>query len=42
LNIEKTLKVMKVIEDLEDLDDVEAVYSNLNISDEALQELEAL
>jgi YebC/PmpR family DNA-binding regulatory protein len=36
----KTLQVMKVIEDLEDLDDVQNVYSNLKISDEAIEQLE--
>jgi transcriptional/translational regulatory protein YebC/TACO1 len=41
LDVEQTLKVMKVIEDLEELDDVQNVYSNLNISDEALVKLEA-
>jgi YebC/PmpR family DNA-binding regulatory protein len=41
LSTEDTLKVMKVIEALEDLDDVQNVYSNLNISDEAISQLEA-
>ena len=41
LGVNETLKVMKVIEGLEDLDDVQNVYSNLNISDEALAQLEA-
>lgn len=40
LDVEKTLKVMKAIEDLEDLDDVQNIYSNLNITDEALKVLE--
>ncbi len=40
LDTEETLKVMKVIEALEDLDDVQDVYSNLNISDAALEQLE--
>jgi YebC/PmpR family DNA-binding regulatory protein len=40
LDVEQTLKVMKVIEDLEELYDVQNVYSNLNISDEALLKLE--
>ncbi len=40
LDVEKTIKVMKTIEDLEDLDDVQNIYSNLNISDEAIQMLE--
>lgn len=37
LDLEDTLQVMKVIEILEDLDDVQQVYSNLRISDEALE-----
>ena len=37
LDLEDTLQVMKVIEILEDLDDVQQVYSNLKISDEALE-----
>jgi len=41
LDKEKTLKVMRVIEELEDLDDVQNVYSNLQITDEALEELQA-
>jgi len=41
LDTEKTLKVLKVLENLEDLDDVEEVFSNLNISDEAIKALEA-
>jgi YebC/PmpR family DNA-binding regulatory protein len=40
LDLEKTLQVMKVIEELEDLDDVQTVYSNLRISDQALDHLE--
>ena len=39
---EDTLQVMKVIELLEDLDDVQDVYSNLQLSDEALAEFEAV
>lgn len=41
LSTEDTLQVMKVIELLEDLDDVQDVYSNLQLSDEALVEFEA-
>ncbi len=41
LSVEKTLKVMRVLEDLEDLDDVQSVSSNLQITDEALGQLEA-
>ena len=40
LNPEDTLKVMKVVEALEELDDVQNIYSNLQISDEALAKLE--
>lgn len=40
LDTEKTLKVMKTIEDLEELDDVQNIYSNLDISEEAIQALE--
>ena len=36
-----TAQVLRVIEALEELEDVQNVYSNLNISDEALAELEA-
>ncbi len=35
-----TLQVMNLVETLEDLDDVAKVYSNLEISDEALAEME--
>jgi YebC/PmpR family DNA-binding regulatory protein len=41
LDTEKTLKVMQVIESLEELDDVQSVYSNLDISEEALAALES-
>jgi YebC/PmpR family DNA-binding regulatory protein len=41
LRSDETLQVMRVIENLEELDDVQEVYSNLNISDEALAQLEA-
>ena len=40
LETDKTLKVMRIIEELEELDDVQAVFSNLNISEDALKELE--
>jgi len=36
LKVDQTVKVLKVIEEIEDLDDVQDVYSNLNITDEAL------
>jgi YebC/PmpR family DNA-binding regulatory protein len=41
LPIDETLKVYKMIENLEELDDVQDVFSNLDISDEALAVLEA-
>jgi YebC/PmpR family DNA-binding regulatory protein len=41
LGPKETVQVMGVIEALEELDDVEQVYSGLNISDEAMAELEA-
>ena len=37
LNLEDTLQVMKTIDILEELDDIQEVYSNLKISDEALE-----
>jgi YebC/PmpR family DNA-binding regulatory protein len=40
LDLEKTLKVMKTIENLEELDDVQNIYSNLEISEEAMQAVE--
>ncbi|HUV16783.1 MAG TPA: YebC/PmpR family DNA-binding transcriptional regulator, partial [Pelolinea sp.] len=40
LDIEKTLKVMNAIDAIEELDDVQDVYSNLEISEEALASLE--
>jgi len=41
LDPEPTVQVMKVIEALEELDDVQAVYSNLEFSDEAIAAMEA-
>lgn len=41
LPVEDTLQVMHAIEGVEDLDDVQNVYSNLHISEEALQALES-
>ena len=41
LSPKETVQVMGVIEALEELDDVQQVYSGLNISDEAMAELEA-
>lgn len=40
LNVEDTIQVMKVIENLEELDDVQDVFSNLNITEDALARLE--
>jgi YebC/PmpR family DNA-binding regulatory protein len=40
LEADATLQVMRMIELLEELDDVQGVYSNLNISEEALARLE--
>jgi YebC/PmpR family DNA-binding regulatory protein len=40
LDIDQTVKVMKTIESLEELDDVQNIYSNLDISDEAVQAME--
>lgn len=41
LEPDETLKVMRVIEALEDLDDVQQVFSNLEITDELMQQYEA-
>jgi len=41
LEAENALQVLRVIETLEELDDVQDVYSNLNITDEVLAQLEA-
>jgi YebC/PmpR family DNA-binding regulatory protein len=41
LETDKTLKVMQVIESLEELDDIQSVYSNLEISEDALAALES-
>jgi YebC/PmpR family DNA-binding regulatory protein len=40
LPVDETLKVYKMIESLEELDDVQEVFSNLDITDEALSVLE--
>ena len=40
LNTEKTVKVMKTIEALEELDDIQNIYSNLDITEEAIQAME--
>ena len=41
LSTDDTLQVLRVIDALEDLDDVQDVYSNLAISSDMLQQLEA-
>lgn len=41
LSPEDSVKVMGVIEELEELDDVQKVYSNLNVTDEALAAMAA-
>jgi YebC/PmpR family DNA-binding regulatory protein len=40
LGIDETVQVMRVIEALEELDDVQNVYSNLNVTAEAVAQLE--
>jgi transcriptional/translational regulatory protein YebC/TACO1 len=40
LDVEKTIKVMKTVENLEELDDVQNVYSNLEITEEAIQAMD--
>jgi YebC/PmpR family DNA-binding regulatory protein len=40
LDVESTLQVMRAIESLEELDDVQAVFSNLNVTAEAMAALE--
>ncbi len=39
LDLEETIKVMNVIESLEDLDDIQRVYTNLKITDEAMEKV---
>jgi YebC/PmpR family DNA-binding regulatory protein len=41
LDREATVQVMRLIEQLEELDDIQAVYSNVEITDEALEAMEA-
>lgn len=41
LDLDKTIQVMNVIERIEDLDDILEVYSNLRITDQALEEMGA-
>lgn len=40
LDVESTLKVMKTIENLEELDDIQNIYSNLDITEEAILSME--
>lgn len=40
LDVEQAIKVLKTIENLEELDDVMNIYSNLDITEEALQAME--
>ncbi len=40
LSLENTLQVMRVIDSLEELDDIQAVYTNLKITDDALEGIE--
>jgi YebC/PmpR family DNA-binding regulatory protein len=40
LDTEKTIKVMKTIESLEELDDIQNIYSNLEITEDAIQSME--
>jgi YebC/PmpR family DNA-binding regulatory protein len=42
LSADESLKVMQFVEKLEDLDDVRAVFTNLEVSDEAVELLEAV
>jgi len=41
LDTDKTIKVMRIIEELENLDDVQNVFSNMQITEDALKVLEA-
>jgi len=41
LDTEETVQVLGVIDELEDLDDVQSVYSNLKITDQALEQMAA-
>jgi len=40
LDVEKTVKVMKTIELVEELDDVQNIYSNLDVTEEAIQAMD--
>ena len=41
LDTDQTVQVLRLVEALEELDDVQQVYSNLSISEEAVEQLEA-
>lgn len=41
LDVEDTVKVMKIIEAIEEMDDVLNIYSNLDITEEAIEAMEA-
>ncbi|MEA3396598.1 MAG: YebC/PmpR family DNA-binding transcriptional regulator, partial [Chloroflexota bacterium] len=41
LNIKNSVQILKLIDDLEELDDVRRVYSNLEVTDEAVMAFEA-
>jgi len=40
LDTEKTIKVMRTIENLEELDDIQNIYTNLDVTEEAIQAME--
>lgn len=40
LSVEQTIKVLKAIENIEELDDVQDVYSNIEVSEEAIAAME--
>jgi len=42
LDVKDAEKVLRLVDVLEDLDDVQSVYSNADISEEVMAELEAL
>lgn len=41
MNVKNSVQILKLIDDLEDLDDVRRVYSNLEVTDEAVMAFEA-
>lgn len=42
LSLDETLQVMRVIDNLEELDDVQDVFSNLHVSEDAINQLESV